>query len=86
MLLDAWESKIEVVVPRGKGTAYEAIGRLTGFKGQQPVIRFYKKPERVAGDRFPAVTHVNGMAVQPREGVMRPWRSCTRSTRAPRTK
>jgi hypothetical protein len=70
LLLDAWESKIEVVKPRRKGTDYEAIGRLIGFKGQRPIVRLYEEAEQVAPARFPTVTHVNGMAVQPREGVL----------------
>jgi hypothetical protein len=51
----------------GKVTYY-ATGLVTGFNGKAPAIAPYPEPISL-GDWYPAVTHINGMAVAPKSGI-----------------
>jgi hypothetical protein len=48
---------------------YYAMGLVTGFKGATPVVAPYPKPVSL-GDWYPSVTHINGMSVAPKSGIM----------------
>lgn len=47
---------------------YVAIGRVTGFEGERPLVEDYDPPVDL-GDWTPRVTHVNGMMVTPKGGI-----------------
>ena len=48
---------------------YYATGLVTGFDGKVPVITPYAAPISL-GNWYPAVTHINGMAVAPKGGIL----------------
>ena len=48
---------------------YYATGIVTGFKGSAPIVTEYTAPISL-GDWFPKVTHINGMNVAPKAGIM----------------
>lgn len=48
---------------------YYATGLVTGFDGKVPVIRPYTAPISL-GNWYPTVTHINGMAVAPKGGIL----------------
>ena len=56
-------------VTRTQGGGYEATGRVVGFEGMMPMIMTYRVPEDL-GPWRPEITHLNGMDVAPREGIM----------------
>jgi hypothetical protein len=55
---------------REDGTVvYYAMGLVTGFQGKAPMIAPYPEPISL-GDWYPQVTHINGMAVAPKSGIL----------------
>jgi hypothetical protein len=48
---------------------YYAMGLVTGFNGKAPMIAPYPEPIAL-GDWYPKVTHINGMAVAPKTGIL----------------
>lgn len=48
---------------------YYATGLVTNFNGKAPVIAPYPDPISL-GDWYPKVTHINGMAVAPKSGLL----------------
>jgi hypothetical protein len=54
--------------PEGK-IEYYAMGLVTAFNGSVPVIAPYPEPISM-GDWYPQVTHINGMAVTPKSGIL----------------
>lgn len=52
----------------GQEFEYVATGEVIGFTGNKPIIRDYPQPVSL-GDWYPQVTHVNGMNVNPEEGI-----------------
>jgi hypothetical protein len=48
---------------------YYAMGLVTGFNGKVPMIAPYPEPISL-GDWYPNVTHINGMAVAPKSGIL----------------
>ena len=48
---------------------YYATGLVTGFEGKVPVITPYTAPISL-GNWYPSVTHINGMAVAPKGGIL----------------
>jgi hypothetical protein len=48
---------------------YYAMGVVTDFNGKTPVISPYPEPLPL-GDWYPEVTHINGMDVNPQEGLL----------------
>jgi hypothetical protein len=48
---------------------YFAMGLVTGFNGKAPMIAPYPEPISL-GDWYPSVTHINGMAVAPKSGIL----------------
>jgi hypothetical protein len=48
---------------------YYATGIVTGFKGSAPIVTEYTAPISL-GNWFPKVTHINGMNVAPKAGIM----------------
>lgn len=65
------DRKIEVVErtqKRNGQVVYYATGEVTGFRGKRPIIQKYDTPVSL-GNWYPAVTHINGMAVTPESGI-----------------
>lgn len=48
---------------------YYATGLVTNFKGKAPMVAPYPDPIPL-GDWYPKVTHINGMAVAPKSGLL----------------
>ena len=48
---------------------YYATGLVTNFKGSAPMVAPYPDPIPL-GDWYPKVTHINGMAVAPKSGIL----------------
>ena len=48
---------------------YYATGLVTNFKGSAPMVAPYPEPIPL-GDWYPKVTHINGMAVAPKSGIL----------------
>ncbi|MEE3715606.1 hypothetical protein V2H45_02475 [Tumidithrix elongata RA019] len=48
---------------------YFAMGLVTGFNDKAPMIAPYPEPISL-GDWYPKVTHINGMAVAPKSGIL----------------
>jgi hypothetical protein len=48
---------------------YYSMGLVTGFDGKVPMIAPYPEPIAL-GDWYPQVTHINGMAVAPKSGIL----------------
>lgn len=47
---------------------YFAIGEVTGFEGNRPLIQKYPQPKSL-GNWYPRVSHINGMMVTPESGI-----------------
>lgn len=54
-------------LPNGH-VVYYAMGVVIGFKDAKPIVEYYSQPINL-GDWFPRVTHVNGMNVEPEDGI-----------------
>ncbi len=64
-------NKIELVrrVEREDGSVgYLAVGEVTGYEGNRPLIAHYPAPVDL-GSWAPRVTHINGMNVKPQSGI-----------------
>ncbi|WP_231662425.1 DUF4157 domain-containing protein [Pseudanabaena sp. 'Roaring Creek'] len=54
---------------RNGKVVYYAMGLVTGFNGKAAMIAPYPEPISL-GDWYPQVTHINGMAVAPKSGIL----------------
>jgi hypothetical protein len=61
--------EIKRVVTQEGDIVYYAMGVVTDFDGNVPVISPYPEPISL-GDWYPEVTHINGMDVNPKEGLL----------------
>lgn len=69
--MDGGERKVEQIarqVDDEGNVSFVALGRVTGFEGQRPVVEPYDPPRNL-GNWAPRVTHVNGMMVTPEGGI-----------------
>ena len=69
--MDGSERKVEQVarqVDDDGNVFYVALGRVTGFSGERPVVEPYDPPVNL-GNWTPRITHVNGMMVTPEGGI-----------------
>jgi hypothetical protein len=61
--------EVKRVVMEDGRVVYYAMGLVTGFNGKVPMIAPYPEPISL-GDWYPSVTHINGMAVAPKSGIL----------------
>ncbi|MBA3532989.1 MAG: hypothetical protein H0T73_13780, partial [Ardenticatenales bacterium] len=47
---------------------YSAVGKVVGYESNRPIMEMYDKPRALNG-WVPRVTHLNGMMVNPQEGI-----------------
>lgn len=61
--------EVKRVADEDGDVTYYAMGVVTDFNGNVPVISPYPEPISL-GDWYPSVTHLNGMDVNPKEGLL----------------
>jgi hypothetical protein len=61
--------EVKRVAMEDGSVVYYAMGVVTDFNGKTPVISPYPEPLPL-GDWYPEVTHINGMDVNPQEGLL----------------